>query len=49
MFNVRIASDHLYGKWLLLVIDVFDGVLFCTVLFPMRCLGRDLGLNRVSS
>ena len=24
---------------------VFDGVLFCVVLFPTRCLGRDLKLN----
>ena len=22
--------------------DVFDGVLFCAILFPTRCLGRDL-------
>ena len=29
--------------------DVFDGVLFCAVLFPTRCLGRDLELNWVSS
>ena len=25
--------------------DVFDGVLFCAVLFPTRWFGRDLGLN----
>ena len=25
--------------------DVFGGVLFCAVLFPTRCLGKDLGLN----
>ena len=25
--------------------DVFDGVLFCAVIFPTRCLGRDLKLN----
>ena len=29
--------------------NVFDGVLFCAVLFPTRCLGLDLGLNGVSS
>ena len=53
MLNVRLAGDYLYGKllftWLGLVLgvrcDVFDGVLFCAVLFPTRCLGCDLELN----
>ena len=25
--------------------DVYDGVFFCAVLFPTRCLGWDLELN----
>ena len=29
--------------------DVFDCVVFRPVLYPTRCLGRDLGLNLVSS
>ena len=33
MFNVRLAGDHLYAG------DVFEGILFCAVLFPTRCLG----------
>ena len=51
MFNVRLAGDHLYRKWLFtwLAGDIFDGVLFCAVLFPARCLGWNLGLNWVSS
>ena len=43
MFNVRLASD--YAVYLAVASDVFDGVLFYAVLFPTRCLGRDLGLN----
>ena len=42
MFNVRLAGDHLYGELvvhLAVAGDVFDGTLFCAVLFPMRCLG----------
>ena len=44
MFKVRLASNHLYGKWLftwLLPVagDILDGVLFCAVLFLTRCLG----------
>ena len=42
MFNVRLAGDHLCGKLLFNLAvagDVFDGVLFCAVLFPMRYLG----------
>ena len=27
--------------------DVFDGVLFCAVLFPTNCLGCDLGFLRI--
>ena len=37
MFNVRLAVDHLYGKWLFHMAvagDVFDGVMFCAVLLP---------------
>ena len=36
MFNLKLASDHLYGKWLLNLAvagDVFDGVSFRAVLF----------------
>ena len=44
MLNVRLASDYLYGKllftWLSLVMSLLAS--FCGVLFPMRCLGRDL-------
>ena len=40
---VRLAGDDLYGKrlftWLSLISNVFDGILFCVVLFPTRCLG----------
>ena len=42
MFNVMLPCDHLYGKMavhLVVAGDVFDGVLFCVVLFPTRCLG----------
>ena len=34
MFNVRLAGDHLA-----VASAVFDGVLFCGVFFPTRCLG----------
>ena len=41
MFNVRLASGHLYGKqlftWLSLVVILMAS--FCAVLFPTRCLG----------
>ena len=41
---------NLYGKqlftWLSLVVSLMAS--FCAVLFPTRCLGRDLGLNWVS-
>ena len=50
MLNVRLAGDHLYGKIavrLSFAWDVFDCVFLCC-LFPTRCLGCDLGLNRVS-
>ena len=40
------ASLDLFGKSL--SVNVFDGVLFCTVLLPTRFLGRDLRLNLVS-
>ena len=45
MFNVRVAGDHL--KWQIAVYlavagDVFDGVLFCAVPFPTRCLGDEI-------
>ena len=47
MLNVRLAGDHLYGKllftWLSLVMSLIAS--FCAVLFPIRCLGGDLGLN----
>ena len=42
MLNVRLAVDHLYWEMavhLAVACDVFDGVLFCAVLFPTRCLG----------
>ena len=46
MFNVRLAGDHLYGKflftWLLLVMSLMVSV---SAVFPTRCLGCDLGLN----
>ena len=49
MLNVRLASDHLYGKelftWLSLMMSLLMSL--CAVLFPTRCLGWDLGLNRV--
>ena len=47
MLNIRLTGDNLYGKllltWLSLVMSMM--VSFCAVLFPTRCLGRDLGLN----
>ena len=47
MLNVRLADDNLYVKllftWLSLVMSLL--VSFCAVLFPTRCLGRDVGLN----
>ena len=44
MLNVSLAGDHLCGKLLLsLVMSVT--VFFCAVLFPTRCLGRDMGPN----
>ena len=50
MLNVRLAGDHLYGKqlftWLWLVMSLIAS--FCSVLFPTRCLGGDLGLKSVS-
>ena len=49
MLNVRLAGDHLYGKklftWLSLVMSILMSP--CTVRFPLRCLGWDLGLNWV--
>ena len=47
MFTIRLGGDNLFGKWLStwLSLDVFEGVLFCAVLFHTRCLGCDLGLN----
>ena len=38
MFTVRLAGDHLYGKYMAVAGNVVDGVLFCAVLFPTRCL-----------
>ena len=32
MFNVRLAGDHMYGKWLPQVMSLI--VSFCAVLFP---------------
>ena len=47
MLIVRLACDHLYGKllftWLSLVMSLMAS--FCAVLFPTRCLGRDLELS----
>ena len=47
MFDVRLAGGHLYGKrlftWLSLVMSLMAS--FCAVLFPTRCLGRDLGFK----
>ena len=39
MFNVTLAGDHLTVWEMAVAGDVFDGVLFCAALFPMRCLG----------
>ena len=39
MFNVRLASDYKYEKWL--SGDVFDGVLFCAVLSPYHANSRN--------
>ena len=42
MFNVRLAGDNLFWKWLFdlaVAGDAFDGILICVVLFVMRCLG----------
>ena len=45
MLNVRLAGGHLYRKqlftWLSLMVSLM--VSFCAVLFPTRCLRRDLG------
>ena len=38
MFNVRLADDYLV-VYLIVAGDVFDGILFCAVLFLTRCLG----------
>ena len=47
MLNVRLAGGHLYGKqlftWLTLVVSLIAS--FYAVLFPIRCLGGDLGRN----
>ena len=47
MLNVRLAGGHLYGKQLFTWLPpvVFLVASFCAVLFPTRCLGRDLGSN----
>ena len=46
MSNVRLAGGFLYGKqlftWLSLVVSLMASV--CAVLFPVGCLGWDLGL-----
>ena len=44
LLNVRLAGDHLYGKWLSLVVTWLSLVVsllmsLCAVLFPTRCLG----------
>ena len=42
MFNVRLAGYHLYWEMIVHLAvtgDVSDGVLFCAVRFPTRCLG----------
>ena len=53
MLSIKLASDHLYGKWLFTWQDVagevFYAVLFGAVIFPTRYLWWDLGLNWVSS
>ena len=47
MLNVRLAGDHLYGKylftWLTLVMSFMAS--FCAVVFPAECLGWGLRLN----
>ena len=40
MFNIRLAGDHLYGKWEMAAhLAVAGDVLFSTVFFLTRCLG----------
>ena len=41
MFHVRLDDERLLWQMAVLLAvadDVFDGVLFCVVLFPARCL-----------
>ena len=45
MFNVRLAGDHMYEKWLFTWLWLVMSLMVSYfVLFPMRCLGRYLGL-----
>ena len=37
MFNVRLAGDH--PVHLAVAVDVFDGALYCAVIFPTSYLG----------
>ena len=43
--NVTLAVYVYTDIYLTVAVDVFDGVLFCAVLLPTRCLGWALGLN----
>ena len=46
MFNFRLGPPVWeMAVHLAVAGDVFDGVLFCAVLFPTRCLRRVLRLN----
>ena len=45
MINVRLAGYHLYGKYLAVGGDVFDGVFFVLSFFPRDVLNEFWGLN----
>ena len=47
MLIVRLAGDHLYGKWLFTWLSLVVPLMasFSAVLFPTGCLGWDLRLN----
>ena len=47
MFNVRLHVTTVCAMVVHVAVagGAFEGVLFCAVLFPMKCFGCDLGLN----
>ena len=47
MFIIKLAGDHLYGKWLFTWLTLVKSLVasFSAVLFPAGCRGWGLGLN----